>query len=141
MRAGGKKGRFHDENCAGLVADKGNGAGGRNDKGFPDGGRGQGNGHKLIEEEMAYLEEMYVPHAPVGVIAQNTRAAARQSHVVYRQPENPREGVKRMDRIKQTKKTTGHGLRDNALPATRTARNLTRLHSGFCAGMYYRTAR
>ena len=54
----------------------------------------------MTEEEMAYLEEMYVPHAPVGVMAQNTRAAARQSHVwVYRQPENPREGVKRMDRI------------------------------------------
>lgn len=36
---------------------------------------------KLTEEETAYLEEMYVPHAPVGVMAQNTRAATRQSHV------------------------------------------------------------
>lgn len=36
---------------------------------------------KLTEEEMAYLEEMYVSHALVGVMAQNTRAATRQSHV------------------------------------------------------------
>ena len=35
----------------------------------------------LAAEEMAYLEEPYVPHALVGVMAQNTPAAAKQPHV------------------------------------------------------------
>lgn len=35
----------------------------------------------LSEEETAYLEELYVPHALVGVMAQNTRSAAKEKHV------------------------------------------------------------
>ncbi len=35
----------------------------------------------LTEEERAYLEEPYVPHALVGVMAQNTVSAAKQPHV------------------------------------------------------------
>ena len=35
----------------------------------------------LTEEETAYLEEPYVPHALVGVMAQNTIAAAKEKHV------------------------------------------------------------
>ena len=35
----------------------------------------------LTAEEMAYLEEPYVPHALVGVMAQNTPTAAKQPHV------------------------------------------------------------
>lgn len=35
----------------------------------------------LSEEETAYLEEPYVPHALVGVMAQNTRAASKEKHV------------------------------------------------------------
>lgn len=35
----------------------------------------------LTEEETAYLEEPYVPHAPVGVMAQNTASAAKKKHV------------------------------------------------------------
>ncbi len=35
----------------------------------------------LTAEELAYLEEPYVPHALVGVMAQNTAAAAKQPHV------------------------------------------------------------
>ena len=35
----------------------------------------------LSEEEAAYLEEPYVPHALVGVMAQNTRSAAKEKHV------------------------------------------------------------
>lgn len=35
----------------------------------------------LTEEEMAYLEEPYVPHALVGVMAQNTVSAAKEKHV------------------------------------------------------------
>lgn len=35
----------------------------------------------LTAEELAYLEEPYVPHALVGVMAQNTAAAAKESHV------------------------------------------------------------
>ncbi len=35
----------------------------------------------LTAEELIYLEEPYVPHALVGVMAQNTAAAAKQSHV------------------------------------------------------------
>ena len=35
----------------------------------------------LTEEETAYLEEPYVPHALVGVMAQNTQASAKESHV------------------------------------------------------------
>ncbi|MBD5546653.1 MAG: aldo/keto reductase [Lachnospiraceae bacterium] len=35
----------------------------------------------LSEEETAYLEEPYVPHALVGVMAQNTAAAAKEKHV------------------------------------------------------------
>ena len=35
----------------------------------------------LTEEERAYLEEPYVPHALVGVMAQNTASAAKQPHV------------------------------------------------------------
>ena len=31
----------------------------------------------LSEEEIAYLEEPYVPHALAGVMAQNTAAAAK----------------------------------------------------------------
>lgn len=35
----------------------------------------------LTSEEIAYLEEPYVPHKLVGVMAQNTPAAAKQQHV------------------------------------------------------------
>lgn len=35
----------------------------------------------LSPEELAYLEEAYVPHDLVGVMAQNTPAASRQRHV------------------------------------------------------------
>ena len=35
----------------------------------------------LSDEEQAYLEEPYVPHNLVGVMAQNTRAAAKEQHV------------------------------------------------------------
>ena len=35
----------------------------------------------LTAEELTYLEKPYVPHALVGVMAQNTAAAAKQSHV------------------------------------------------------------
>ena len=35
----------------------------------------------LTEEELSYLEEPYVPHALVGVMAQNTASAAKESHV------------------------------------------------------------
>ena len=36
---------------------------------------------ELTAEECAYLEEPYVPHPLVGVMAQNTPAAAKESHV------------------------------------------------------------
>src|SRR5699024_4530976 len=36
---------------------------------------------ELTAEECAYLEELYVPHPLVGVMAQNTPAAAKESHV------------------------------------------------------------
>ena len=36
---------------------------------------------ELADEELAYLEEPYVPHRLVGVMAQNTPAAAREQHV------------------------------------------------------------
>ena len=36
---------------------------------------------KLTPEETAYLEEPYVPHKLVGVMAQNTPAAAKEQHV------------------------------------------------------------
>lgn len=35
----------------------------------------------LTAEELTYLEEPYVPHALVGVMAQNTASAAKQTHV------------------------------------------------------------
>ena len=35
----------------------------------------------LTPEEIAYLEEPYLPHKLVGVMAQNTPAAAQESHV------------------------------------------------------------
>ena len=35
----------------------------------------------LTEAECNYLEEMYVPHRLVGVMAQNTKAAAKEKHV------------------------------------------------------------
>ena len=35
----------------------------------------------LTQEEIAYLEEPYVPHRLVGVMAQNTPAAAKERHV------------------------------------------------------------
>ena len=35
----------------------------------------------LSPEECAYLEDPYVPHKLVGVMAQNTPAAAKQQHV------------------------------------------------------------
>lgn len=36
---------------------------------------------ELTREEIAYLEEPYVPHALVGVMAQNTAVSAKESHV------------------------------------------------------------
>ena len=36
---------------------------------------------ELTGEECAYLEEPYVPHPLVGVMAQNTPAAAKERHV------------------------------------------------------------
>lgn len=38
-------------------------------------------GLDLTPQEMAYLEEPYAPHALVGVMAQNTPAAAKEDHV------------------------------------------------------------
>ena len=35
----------------------------------------------LTEEEINWLEEPYVPHRLVGVMAQNTKSAAKESHV------------------------------------------------------------
>lgn len=35
----------------------------------------------LSNDEVAYLEEMYIPHKLVGVMAQNTPAAAKEKHV------------------------------------------------------------
>lgn len=35
----------------------------------------------LTPEECTYLEELYVPHKLVGVMAQNTPSAAKQQHV------------------------------------------------------------
>ena len=35
----------------------------------------------LNDSEITYLEEMYVPHRLVGVMAQNTQAAAKEKHV------------------------------------------------------------
>ena len=35
----------------------------------------------LLPEETAYLEELYLPHELVGVMAQNTPAASREQHV------------------------------------------------------------
>ena len=35
----------------------------------------------LAAEECAYLEEPYVPHKLVGVMAQNTPASAKEQHV------------------------------------------------------------
>ena len=35
----------------------------------------------LTEEELAYLEKPYVPHALVGVMAQNTASAAKKPHI------------------------------------------------------------
>ena len=35
----------------------------------------------LTAEELSYLEEPYVPHALVGVMAQNTASAAKEAHV------------------------------------------------------------
>ena len=35
----------------------------------------------LTVEECAYLEELYTPHPLVGVMAQNTIAAAKKDHV------------------------------------------------------------
>ena len=36
---------------------------------------------QLSDEETAYLEEPYVPHRLVGVMAQNTSAASKEEHV------------------------------------------------------------
>ena len=36
---------------------------------------------KLSAEELAFLEEPYVPHKLVGVMTQNTQSAAKESHV------------------------------------------------------------
>lgn len=36
---------------------------------------------KLSAEEIAYLEELYVPHKLVGVMAQNTQDTAKENHV------------------------------------------------------------
>lgn len=36
---------------------------------------------ELSEEELAYLEELYIPHKLVGVMAQNTLDTAKESHV------------------------------------------------------------
>ena len=35
----------------------------------------------LTADEISYLEEPYVPHKLVGVMAQNTPAAAKEQHV------------------------------------------------------------
>ena len=36
---------------------------------------------RLTKEEINYLEEPYVPHALVGVMAQNTAEQAKEKHV------------------------------------------------------------
>lgn len=38
---------------------------------------------ELSPEETAYLEEPYVPHKLVGVMAQNTASSAKESHVWF----------------------------------------------------------
>lgn len=36
---------------------------------------------KLNSDEIVYLEQLYVPHNLVGVMAQNTAACAKEKHV------------------------------------------------------------
>lgn len=36
---------------------------------------------KLSESEISYLEELYIPHSLVGVMAQNTSESTKESHV------------------------------------------------------------
>ena len=38
-------------------------------------------GLRLTEEDIAYLEELYTPHPLVGVMAQNTKTAKRDTQV------------------------------------------------------------
>ena len=35
----------------------------------------------LTADDLSYLEELYVPHALVGVMAQNTAQSAKEKHV------------------------------------------------------------
>lgn len=35
----------------------------------------------LADKDVTYLEEAYVPHKLVGVMAQNTRASSKEKHV------------------------------------------------------------
>lgn len=44
-------------------------------------GMSQASDFKLSDDEIAYLEECYVPHQFVGVMAQNTKAASNDKHV------------------------------------------------------------
>ena len=44
-------------------------------------GAAKATGLTLTADELAFLDEPYVPHNLVGVIAQNTPAAAKDKHV------------------------------------------------------------
>ena len=44
-------------------------------------GMAKAAGLTLTDDEFAFLEEPYVPHNLVGVMAQNTPEAAREKHV------------------------------------------------------------
>ena len=44
-------------------------------------GAAKATGLTLTDREIAYLEEMYVPHKLVGVMAQNTQTAVKEKHV------------------------------------------------------------
>ena len=72
-----RHGVSHDGDRAGLADPQGGHSRGRSHQAQPRGRRRPAPRHwALTEEEVAYLEACYTPHALVGVMAQNTREAA-----------------------------------------------------------------
>ena len=64
-----------------MASDKGHSSGGGRTKMHHVEGAAKSVDLILAPGELSYLEEAYVPHRLVGVMAQNTPAAAKEQHV------------------------------------------------------------
>ena len=87
----------------------------------------------LSQEELTYLEEPYVPHRLVGVMAQKYSGLfQRRTRMVNRKSKNLKMEERIMSRVEQTKQNQKNWFRGQSFWRMILTRNLKRSLSGSC---------